>query len=172
MILITHEHYDHLDSVAIDKIKTEKTQFLLSKVCHEQLKYGEVMNNGEKKQPFGFSIEAVPAYNLEHKRPNGEFFHPKGRGNGYVFTFGKLKIYVAGDTENIPEMSKLGLVDIAFLPKNLPYTMDDAMFLDAVKKVKPKTLYPYHYFEFNETKLLPELKKLGVEVNLRPMENK
>ncbi|MBP1617155.1 MAG: putative Zn-dependent hydrolase of beta-lactamase fold protein [Bacteroidetes bacterium] len=172
LIVLTHEHADHLDIAAIDQIKTAKTKFIVSKSCFDQLKYGEVIRNGEKTQAFGFSIEAVPAYNLLHKRPDGQFFHPEGRGNGYVFKFGKLKVYVAGDTENIPEMSKLGLVDIAFLPKNLPYTMDDAMFLDAAKKVKPKHLYPYHFFEFNEDKLLPELKALGIDVIVRPMQSK
>ncbi len=172
LILITHEHPDHLDVAAIQQVKTSKTKFILSQACFDQLKYGEVIRNGRKAQTLGFSIEAVPAYNLVHKRPDGEFFHPQGRGNGYVLRFGKLKMYVAGDTENIPEMSKLGIVDIAFLPKNLPYTMDDAMFLDAAKKVKPKHLYPYHFFEFNEDKLLPELKALGIDVIIRPMQNK
>lgn len=172
LILLTHEHYDHLDTTAINKIKTPKTLVIASKSCYNELKYGEVISNGQKAQPFGLAVEAVPAYNIIHKRANGTLYHPKGRSNGYILTFGKLKVYVAGDTENIPEMSKLGLIDIAFLPKNVPYTMDDTMFLDAVKKVKPKVLYPYHFFEFNEGRLIPELKKLGVEVILRPMGDK
>lgn len=166
LIILTHEHSDHLDTSAINKIKTEKTEFIVPKSCRDVLKYGIVLHNGDIIRPYGFSIKAVPAYNLVHKRPDGEFFHPKDRGNGYVFLFGKLKIYVAGDTENIPEMNKLGLVDIAFLPKNLPYTMDDTMFLNAVKTIKPKILYPYHYFEFNQETLLPKLKEMGVKVVL------
>ena len=166
LILLTHEHADHLDMSAIEQIKTEKTEFVGSKTCHEILKCGIVLYNGDIIRPYGFSIKAVPAYNLVHKRPNGEFFHPKDRGNGYVFLFGKLKMYVAGDTENIPEMAKLGLVDIAFLPKNEPYTMDDSMFLDAVEKVHPRILYPYHYFEFDKETLLPKLKAMGVTVVL------
>jgi L-ascorbate metabolism protein UlaG (beta-lactamase superfamily) len=107
-----------------------------------------------------------------NKRPDGEFYHPKGRGNGYLITFVDLKVYVAGDTENIAEMTHLGKVDIAFLPKNLPYTMNDQMFLDAAAKVKPKYLYPYHFAEFDEGKLSPILKSAGIDVIIRPMKNR
>lgn len=172
LILLTHEHPDHLDALAINQIKKSDTKFVVSQSCRDQLGYGEVMKNGSRQEIFGISIEAVPAYNLVHKRPEGDFFHPKGRGNGYVLTFGGMRVYVAGDTENIPEMSYLKDIKIAFLPKNLPYTMDDVMFLDAVGKVKPKFLYPYHFSEFDQEKLVPLIQKLGTEVILRPMKNK
>lgn len=172
VILITHEHQDHLDKTAIDKIKTEKTHFIVSEVVKQNLGYGESINNGRKTSHKNVAIQAVPAYNQVNKRPDGEFYHPKGRGNGYVLTFDDLKVYIAGDTENIPEMENLkGKIDIAFLPKNLPYTMTDEMFVDAVKKIGPKVLYPYHYSELDEIKINDALKGEKIELKIRVMRN-
>ena len=92
-----------------------------------------VLKNGESVTLLGVAIDAVPAYNLVHKRPDGTPFHPKGEGNGYVLTFGKTRVYVAGDTENVPEMKALKSIDVAFLPMNLPYTMTPEMVADAVR---------------------------------------
>ena len=100
--------------------------------------------NGNKITECGFSIEATPAYNWVHKRESGAPFHPKGEDNGYIITFGDKHIYVAGDTENTQEMKALKGIDAAFIPMNLPYTMDSAMAADAVKAFKPKLVYPYH----------------------------
>jgi L-ascorbate metabolism protein UlaG (beta-lactamase superfamily) len=145
LILITHEHADHLDPAAIAKIRTPKTVVVSSEAAAQGAKAGVVMKNGETKTVAGLKIEAVPAYNLVHKRDTGEPFHPKGRGNGYVITFGDLRVYVAGDTEDIPEMKDLKNIDAAFLPVNLPYTMTGKMAANAVKMIKPKYLFPYHY---------------------------
>lgn len=173
LLMITHEHHDHLDTSAINNIKKEDTHFITSQIVADILGYGEVMNNNSKTEYNGITIEAIPAYNIVHKKDNGEFYHPKGRGNGYVLTFGDKKVYVAGDTENIPEMDKLkNTIEIAFLPKNLPYTMSDEMFIDAVQKVQPKYLYPYHMTEYNETKINEVLKNTDIEILLRPMSNK
>ena len=115
-------------------------------------------------------VEAVPAYNLEHKRPDGKPFHPKGEGNGYVLTFGGKRVYVAGDTENIPEMEALRDIDIAFLPMNLPYTMTPEMVAAAARAFKPKVLYPYHYGDTDPQKLVDLLKDLpAVEVRVRDL---
>jgi L-ascorbate metabolism protein UlaG (beta-lactamase superfamily) len=103
------------------------------------------MTNGDIKTVLEIKVEAVPAYNLVHKRDDGGVFHPKGEGNGYVLTFGDKRIYVAGDTENTPEMKALKQIDCAFLPMNLPYTMTAEMVADAAKMFRPKILYPYHY---------------------------
>ena len=103
------------------------------------------MRNGDKETVFGLSIEAVPAYNMLHKREDGNPFHPKGIGNGYILTFGDTRLYLAGDTENIPEMKSLHDIAIAFLPMNLPYTMTPEMVAEAARIFKPRILYPYHY---------------------------
>lgn len=174
LILLTHEHHDHLDPEAIDKIKKVDTRFIMSKVCNDQLGIGEIINNGEDKSFEDVLIHAVPAYNIVNKNPEGGYFHPKGRGNGYVLTFGDKKVYIAGDTENIPEMELLKSenIFIAFLPKNLPYTMNDDMFTDAVRKVLPTYLYPYHFSEFNKEKIEKALNDTNVKILVRPMSNK
>jgi L-ascorbate metabolism protein UlaG (beta-lactamase superfamily) len=103
-------------------------------------------------------------------RSEGKPFHPKGEGNGYVITFGEKRVYVAGDTENIPEMKKLEKIDIAFLPMNLPYTMTPEMVADAAKAFKPKLLYPYHYGETDTSRILELLKDTKkIEVRIRKM---
>jgi len=171
LILITHEHQDHLDLEAIKKIKTDKTVVVLTKNCVSKGATGEVMGNGDTKTVAGIKIEAVPAYNLAHKRPDsGQPFHPKGEGNGYVITFANKKVYVAGDTENTPEMKALKAIDIAFLPMNLPYTMTPEMVADAAKAFKPKILYPYHTGDTDLSKLTALMKGAdGVEVRPRKM---
>ena len=145
LVLITHEHGDHLDPKALASVRQEQTQIVLTKTCDEKVQGGIVMKNGDVRTVLGLKIEAIPAYNIEHKRSNGQPFHPKGRGNGYVVTFGKTRVYIAGDTENTPEMKQLKKIDVAFLPMNLPYTMTPAMVAEAALAFKPKILYPYHY---------------------------
>jgi len=171
IILVTHHHGDHLDPAAIDFILKKDTDLLLTKACFDQIKKGTVLNNGESKSVKGIKVEAVPAYNLVHKRDNGEPFHPKGVGNGYVITFGDKKVYVAGDTENVPEMKKLSGIDIAFLPMNLPYTMTPEMAAEAVKMVNPKIFYPYHFGDTNVDRLLDLLKdRDDIEIRVRKMQ--
>jgi L-ascorbate metabolism protein UlaG (beta-lactamase superfamily) len=170
IILVTHEHADHLDKAAIDKITAKQTVLLLTDACARQIKLGVVMKNGDIKQIKGVKIEAVPAYNIVHVRAPGQPFHPKGVGNGYVITFGDKRVYVAGDTENIPEMARLAGVDCALLPMNLPYTMTPEMVADAARILKPKVLYPYHFGDTDTSKLrrlLPEADK--IEVRIRKM---
>jgi L-ascorbate metabolism protein UlaG (beta-lactamase superfamily) len=170
IVLLTHEHRDHLDLKALGILRTEKTVVMLTKTCAKQIENGIAINNGDVKTIEGLKIEAVPAYNIVHKRDNGEPFHPKGIGNGYVITFGDKRVYVAGDTENIPEMKELKNIDIAFLPMNLPYTMTPEMVADSAKAFKPKILYPYHYGETDTSKLLNLLKDTKeIEVRIRKM---
>ena len=170
IILVTHEHQDHLDPSAIKAISTDKTVIILTEKCLPKVK-GTVMKNGEVKTIAGLKIEAVPAYNIVNKRPDGNPFHPKGDGNGYVITFGDKRIYVAGDTEKIPEMKALKDIDVAFLPMNLPYTMTPEMVADAVKVFKPKIVYPYHFGK-TDTSLLTKLlaNEKWIEVRIRNME--
>jgi L-ascorbate metabolism protein UlaG (beta-lactamase superfamily) len=171
LVLITHEHRDHLDPEALKILRRKDTPVVLTQAGAEKVAGGLVMQNGEVRTVAGLKIEAVPAYNLVHKRDSGEPFHPKGRGNGYVITFGDLRVYVAGDTENTPEMKALKGIDIAFLPMNLPYTMTPEMVAEAAKAFKPKILYPYHYGSTDTAKLVELLKESpGIEVRLRKME--
>jgi L-ascorbate metabolism protein UlaG (beta-lactamase superfamily) len=167
-ILITHEHGDHLDLKALEAVRTDKTQIVLTRICAEQVKGGMIMENGDTRIVDGLKIEAVPAYNLVNRRPTGEFYHPKGDGNGYVITFGDKRVYIAGDTENIPEMKALKEIDIAFLPMNIPNTMTPKMVADAAKAFRPKILYPYHIRYTDVAQLVTLLQEeKGIEVRLR-----
>jgi L-ascorbate metabolism protein UlaG (beta-lactamase superfamily) len=170
LILITHEHSDHLDPVAITHIRTDKTEIITTATCAEKLNGATVMHNGDIRTVLGLSIEAVPAYNLVNMRSEGVPYHPRGNGNGYVITFGDQRVYIAGDTENIPEMKALKGIDIAFLPMNLPFTMTPEMVADAAKSFHPKILYPYHFGETDPTKLQSLLKEeKGIEIRIRKM---
>jgi len=167
IILITHHHQDHLDTNAINAVSTAGTQIVLTAAAYDILGKGTVLHNGEKVLLEGFEIEAVPAYNSTEGRDK---FHPRGRDNGYILTIGKKRIYIAGDTEDIPEMGSFKNIDIAFLPMNQPYTMLPEQVAEAVKRLHPKILYPYHYGETDPsrlTKLLSEEK--GVEVRIRSL---
>lgn len=173
LIILTHDHSDHLDKEAIDVVKKSDTQFIVTQACNGVLGYGDIIKNKEKTTFGNVEIEAVAAYNKVHRNSEEKFYHPKGVGNGYIFTFDNLKVYVAGDTENINEMKKLqGTIDIAFMPKNIPYTMTDDMFLDAAKKVMPKYLYPYHYTTFNKEQFEKELEGTDIKLEVRSMSNK
>jgi L-ascorbate metabolism protein UlaG (beta-lactamase superfamily) len=170
LILITHEHGDHLDSKAIDLLLTQDTDLILTEKGAEKVSGGIVMKNGQAIVKKGVKIEAFPAYNIVHMRSAGNPYHPKGQGNGYVLTFGDKRVYIAGDTENIPEMKELKDIDIAFLPMNLPYTMTPEMVADAAIAFRPKLLYPYHYGDTDPSKLLNLLKdQPGIEVRIRRM---
>ncbi|MFC2137240.1 MBL fold metallo-hydrolase [Bacteroidota bacterium] len=170
LILVTHHHGDHLDGSAIGKIKKENTVIICTEICSKELE-GIILKNGETKTISDIQIDAVPAYNLVHKRDNGEPFHPKGDGNGYVLTIDNIKIYVAGDTENVPEMKDLKNIDIAFLPMNLPYTMTPEMVANAAEMFNPKILYPYHYGSTDPNKLVELLKdKENIQVRIRQLQ--
>ncbi len=174
IILVTHEHGDHLDVSAINKIKKENTKIVLTEKCieiNEYLSASEIMKNGDNTEIYGIKIEAIPAYNIQHMRSSGNPFHPKGVGNGYILTLGDKRVYIAGDTENTPEMKALKDIDIAFLPMNLPYTMTPEMVADAAKAFRPKILYPYHYGSTDTSKLVELLKdENDIEVRIRQMQ--
>jgi L-ascorbate metabolism protein UlaG (beta-lactamase superfamily) len=169
LILITHEHADHLDAEAIKTLRKEGTEVIANRTSADRLPGSLVMNNGDVKSILGIKIEAVPAYNIIHMRSPGQPFHPKGNGNGYVLTFGDKRIYVAGDTENTPELKRLPDIYCAFLPMNLPYTMTPEMVADAAKAIKPKILYPYHFGETDTSRIVELLKETEIEVRIRKM---
>jgi L-ascorbate metabolism protein UlaG (beta-lactamase superfamily) len=170
LILLTHQHQDHLDPAAMQKIRKENTVMILTRSCAESIKGGIIMTNGETRTVSGIKIDSIPAYNLTNKRPDGQPYHPKGEGNGYVLTFADKRIYIAGDTENTQEMKALANIDCAFLPMNLPYTMTPEMCADAARAFKPKILYPYHFGETDTTQLVKLLKdSKDIEVRIRKM---
>jgi L-ascorbate metabolism protein UlaG (beta-lactamase superfamily) len=170
LVFITHEHQDHLDPVALQQVTTAKTVVVLTAKCAEKMPGGIVMKNGDVRKVEGIKVEAVPAYNLVHKRDNGQPYHPRGVGNGYVLTFADKRLYIAGDTENVPEMSHLKRIDIAFLPMNLPFTMTPEMVAAAARSFRPKVLYPYHYGETDTALIVALLKESrDIEVRIRRM---
>ncbi len=173
LVLVTHEHGDHLDMTALSHIMKENTRLVMTDRCLEQLEgvQATVFRNGDSGTIHGIAIRAIPAYNLVHKRSNGSPFHPKGIGNGYILSFGDTHVLIGGDTENIPEYKDLGLdLAVAFLPMNLPYTMTPEMVADAAKTLHAKILYPYHFGETDTQELVSLLKnEKGIEVRIRDL---
>jgi L-ascorbate metabolism protein UlaG (beta-lactamase superfamily) len=170
IVLITHEHSDHLDPEAIAAVRKPDAAVIVASKCAGKLPGAIVLHNDESKSVKGIRIEAVPAYNVVHTRAPGSPYHPKGDGNGYVLTLGQRRVYIAGDTENTREMKALKGIDIAFLPMNLPYTMTPEMVFDAAKAFRPKILYPYHFGETDTAKIQSLLAgESGIEVRIRPM---
>jgi len=167
IILVTHEHFDHLDVNLINDLKKSNTAIFCNETAAAKVPGSSVMKPGIGISSGIITIDAVPAYNIVNERAPGQPFHPKGSGVGYIIGFGGKRIYIAGDTENTPEMKALKNIDIAFLPMNLPYTMTPEMVADAAKAFRPKILYPYHYGETNTNKIVQLLKDSGIEVRIR-----
>jgi len=170
IILLTHQHPDHLDNAALVPVRGEVTEVLLTEICAGEVTGGTVMKNGETRTVAGIPVEAVPAYNMVHVRDSGEPYHPRGEGNGYILTFGDTRLYIAGDTENTPEMKALRGIEVAFLPMNLPFTMTPEMVADAARAFRPKILYPYHFGDTDTSRLVELLRDdPGIEVRIRSM---
>ncbi len=153
LILITHNHYDHYDEKAFKEIETPNTLFVVSENVGKVDPRYIVLANGESFNFDGIDIQAVPSYNINRRNEEGNLFHPKGVGNGYLLEIDGVRLYIAGDTEPIEEMDSLEQIDIAFLPKNLPYTMTDEEFVALANRLNPKYLYPIHYFELDADKI-------------------
>jgi L-ascorbate metabolism protein UlaG (beta-lactamase superfamily) len=145
LILVTDIHQDHYDAAAISKVQSPATQLIVPPVVAEKAAGAEILKNGESRTVAGVTLLAVPMYNLQRGPKAGALFHDKGRGNGYVLTWGGKRIYIAGDTECTQEMRALQAIDIAFVPMNLPYTMPPEEAAECVKAFRPKVVYPYHY---------------------------
>ena len=170
MIFVTHHHADHCDPSALKALTQDKTKTFMSSIAHETWGQGMVLFPEQQLNIDNVGITVVNAYNLVNINEEGEPYHKKGEGNGYILSFGKLRIYIAGDTENTPEVKALKKIDAAFLPMKLPYTMTPKMVADAAKTFKPKILYPYHY-DRNKLSELQELMKEVPEVELRIKKN-
>jgi L-ascorbate metabolism protein UlaG (beta-lactamase superfamily) len=171
LILITHAHADHVDQdqTSIKAVSKPGTQIWTTTEVNKFVTTSSVISNGQTKQLNGWTIEAVPAYNLQRGPAAGKFYHPKGVGNGYVLSYGGKRFYFSGDTENVPEMQGLKSIDAAFICINLPYTMTVDEAADAVKAFHPKVVYPYHYRGTPPTDLNAFKQKLegtGIEVRL------
>lgn len=146
-ILITHHHGDHYDEETLGAVAGGSTPLMVNPEVMAKLSDGLAANateiaNGETGSMGNIGVEAIPAYNLTEDRLK---YHPKGRDNGYVLTIDGMRVYIAGDTEDIPEMRALENIDIAFVPMNLPFTMEVEKAADAVRAFAPKIVYPYHY---------------------------
>ena len=165
IILITHEHGDHLDPKAISALEKTGTLLIANEAGSKILGKGTVMKNGDKLTPVDYmTIEAVPAYNTT---PGREKYHPRHRDNGYILTLGGTRIYISGDTEDIPELADLKDIDIAFLPVNQPYTMTVQQAVHAAEMFSPKILYPYHYGDTKVEEIKEKLKNSNIDVRIR-----
>ncbi|MBS1855999.1 MAG: MBL fold metallo-hydrolase [Acidobacteria bacterium] len=165
-ILITDIHGDHLAPAVIEKLRKPGTVIVAPKAVAETVKDARVLSNGESTTLGAFKIDAIPMYNLK-PAANGQVYHEKGRGNGYIVTYGGKRFYIAGDTEGIPEMLALRNIDVAFIPMNLPFTMTPEAAAAAVRAFHPAVVYPYHY-RGQDTKIFARaLEGTGIDVRLR-----
>jgi L-ascorbate metabolism protein UlaG (beta-lactamase superfamily) len=166
LILITDIHQDHMDPAVIAEISKAGTEILAPPAVVATVTTAKPIANGETKTWSGWTIEALPAYNVKRGPSPGKFFHDKGRGNGYVLTYGGVRFYFSGDTEGIPEMRALKNIDVAFVCMNLPYTMPPEEAADAVKAFHPKIVIPYHYRGSDLAVFKKGLEGTGIEVRL------
>jgi L-ascorbate metabolism protein UlaG (beta-lactamase superfamily) len=166
LILITHIHYDHFDPDSIAAIRKAGTVVIAPASVVEKFPSAQAIANGQSRQWDQWTIEAVPAYNLVRGPAAGQLFHPKGRDNGYVLTYGGKRFYFSSDTEGTPEMRALTHIDVAFLCMNLPYTMTPEEAADAVKAFHPTVVIPYHYRGTDLKIFQQRLEGSGIEVRL------
>lgn len=166
LILITDIHGDHMDLSSIAKINKPGTEIFAPPAVVTTVTAARPISNGETKHWNGWTIEAIPMYNIKRGPAPGQLYHTKGRGNGYVLTFGDKRFYFSGDTENIPEMRALKNIDVAFVCMNLPYTMPPDEAAEAVKAFRPRIVIPYHYRGSDLSVFKNDLEGTGIEVRL------
>ena len=161
-VVITDIHGDHMNLKTLNELDLSNTVIIAPEAVAKEIRVVNskeviIINNGEEKAFDGFNLEAIPMYNL---REEALKFHPKGRGNGYVFTINDERIYFSGDTEDIPEMRNLENIDRAYVCMNLPYTMTVESAADGVLAFKPKQVFPYHYRGTNGLSDVKKFKEL------------
>jgi len=166
LILITDIHGDHMDPDSIAAVSKAETEIFAAPAVVATVTSAKPIANRETKSWQGWTIEAIPAYNLKRGPAPGKLFHDKGRGNGYVLTYGGKRFYFSGDTEGIPEMRALKNIDVAFVCMNLPYTMPPEEAADAVKAFHPKIVIPYHYHGSDLAVFQKGLEGTGIEVRV------
>lgn len=167
LVLLTDIHGDHLQPDILQQLVTDETVIVMPRAVADELPdtiQGThiVVNNGETVEQLGYSIEAIPMYNLPE---SDDAYHVKGRGNGYIVERDGTRVYIAGDTEDIPEMRELRDIDIAFVPMNLPYTMTVQAAADGVLAFAPKIVYPYHYRGTDGLSDIGEFERIVTEEN-------
>jgi L-ascorbate metabolism protein UlaG (beta-lactamase superfamily) len=166
LILITDIHGDHMDPDSIKAISKPETEIIAAPAVVTTVTSAKPIANGETKSWQGWTFEAVPAYNLKRGPAPGKLFHDKGRGNGYVLTYGGKRFYFSGDTEGVPEMRSLKNIDVAFVCMNLPYTMPPEEAAAAVKAFHPKIVIPYHFYGSDLAIFQKGLEGTGIEVRV------
>jgi L-ascorbate metabolism protein UlaG (beta-lactamase superfamily) len=166
LILITDIHGDHMDPSSIADLVKSGTDILAPPAVVATVTAAKPIANGETKTWGDWTIEAIPAYNLQRGPARGKLYHDKGRGNGYVLTYGGKRFYFSGDTEGVPEMRALKNIDVAFVCMNLPYTMPPEEAAEAVKAFRPKIVIPYHYRGSDLSVFKKALDGTGIEVRL------
>jgi L-ascorbate metabolism protein UlaG (beta-lactamase superfamily) len=166
LILITDIHGDHMDPNSIAQISKEGTEIFAPPAVVATVTSAHPISNGETKTWNDWSIEAIPMYNIKRGPAPGQLYHAKGRGNGYVLTYGGKRFYFSGDTENIPEMRALKNIYVAFVCMNLPYTMPPDEAAEAVKAFHPQIVIPYHYRGSDLNVFKNDLQGTGIEVPL------
>jgi L-ascorbate metabolism protein UlaG (beta-lactamase superfamily) len=168
LILITHEHGDHFDAETLAAITGDNTRLVTNPAVFDMLSddlkaKATSIGNGESTTVGELTIDAIPAYNTTEDRLQ---YHPQGRDNGYVLTIDGRKVYIAGDTEDIPEMRALSDIYVAFVPMNLPFTMDETQASSAVAEFKPEFVYPYHYRDSDPELFATKLQEAGAETKV------
>lgn len=167
LVLLTHHHMDHLDSLALFLLRRNDTVTLGTAECARLVHGVTVLRNGEETKALGLRIEAVPAYNSV--RPDRHTVHPRGQSNGYILTFGDTRVYLAAETENIPDLARLMAIDIAFVAMDGVYNMTPEEAVEAVRVFRPKVVYPVHFGTADISKFAGALEGSGIEVRVRKM---
>lgn len=167
LILITDIHGDHMAPKIVSSLSKDSTVILAPEAVAKTITQAKIIRNGESQRFGDWQIEAIPMYNLTRGPEPGKLFHDKGRGNGYILTYGGKRFYFSGDTEGIPEMRARKNIDVAFVCMNLPYTMTPAEAAAAVKAFHPKVVYPYHYGKSDLEEFKKGLEDSGIEIRLR-----
>src|SRR4029077_1434413 len=166
LILLTDIHGDHMDPDLIKAESKAGTDIIAPAAVAKTVTTAKVIGNGEKTTWGAWTIEAIPMYNMTRGPAPGKLYHDKGRGNGYVLTYGGKRFYFSGDTEGIAEMRARKNIDVAFVCMNLPYTMPPDEAAEAVKAFRPKIVIPYHYRGSDLSVFQKRLEGTGIEVRL------
>lgn len=166
LILITDIHGDHMDPEQVSRVRKEETVIVAPAAVQKTITEARILSNGETIRPLGIQVEGVAMYNLKRGPEEGQLYHTRGRGNGYILTFGKERVYISGDTECIPEMKGLKDIDLAFVCMNLPYTMPPEEAAECVNSFRPKAVYPYHFRGSDVKEFKRMVTAEGVEVRV------